>query len=207
MIRIHPTADVSPEAKIGEGTSIWHQCQVRAGARIGEQCILGKNVYVDFDVPIGNRVKIQNNCSVYHGAIIEDGVFLGPHVVITNDLYPRAINPDGSLKGNDDWEVGPVRICYGASVGARTVRILPGVTIGRFALVGAGAVVTRDGARARISGGHARATDRLCMRLWPPFTAGRCWPELLPLRSSLCQSAGLNADSGPALQNHHIRAA
>lgn len=143
MVRIHPTADVSPKAVIGEGTSIWHQCQVREGVCIGEQCILGKNVYIDFGVQIGSRVKIQNNCSVYHGATLEDGVFLGPHVVLTNDLYPRAINPDGALKGNDDWEVGPIRICYGASIGARSV-ILPGVTVGRFALVGAGAVVTRD---------------------------------------------------------------
>ncbi len=143
MIRIHPTAEVSPQAEIGEGTSIWNYCQVREGVRIGEQCILGKNVYVDFGVPIGNRVKIQNNCSVYHGATLEDGVFLGPHVVLTNDLYPRAINPDGTLKGNDDWEVGPIRICYGAALGAGAI-VLPGVTVGRFALVGTGAVVTRD---------------------------------------------------------------
>ena len=78
MIRVHPTADVSPKAVIGENTAIWHQSQVREGARIGEQCILGKNVYVDFDVQIGSRVKIQNNCSVYHGATLEDGVFFGP---------------------------------------------------------------------------------------------------------------------------------
>lgn len=143
MVRIHPTADVSPKAVIGEGTSIWHQCQVREGVHIGEQCILGKNVYVDFDVQIGSRVKIQNNCSIYHGATLEDGVFLGPHVVLTNDLYPRAINPDGTLKGNDDWTVGPIILRYGASVGARAV-ILPGVTVGRFALIGAGAVVTHD---------------------------------------------------------------
>ena len=162
MIRIHPTADVSPKAQIGEGTSIWHQCQVREGVQIGEQCILGKNVYVDFGVPIGNRVKIQNNCSVYHGATIEDGVFLGPHVVITNDLYPRAINPDGTLKGNDDWEIGPVRICYGASIGAATV-ILPGVTVGRFALVGAGAVVTRDvPAHGLVVGTPARLIGYVC---------------------------------------------
>lgn len=143
MIRIHPTADISPSATIGEGTSIWHYCQVREGVHIGEQCILGKNVYVDFDVQIGDRVKIQNNCSVYHGVTLEAGVFLGPHVVLTNDLYPRAINPDGSLKGDADWEVGLIRIAYGASIGARSV-VLPGVTIGRFAMVGAGAVVTRD---------------------------------------------------------------
>ncbi len=162
MIRIHPTADVSPKAQIGDGTSIWHQCQVREGVTIGQQCILGKNVYVDFDVPIGDRVKIQNNCSVYHGAVIEDGVFLGPHVVITNDLYPRAITPDGMLKGNDDWEVGPVRVCYGAAVGARTV-ILPGVTIGRFAMVGAGSVVTHDvPAHGLVVGAPARLMGYVC---------------------------------------------
>jgi UDP-2-acetamido-3-amino-2,3-dideoxy-glucuronate N-acetyltransferase len=143
MIRIHPSAEVSPKAEIGEGTSIWHQAQVREGARVGRECILGKNVYVDFNVVIGDRVKIQNNCSVYHGTVIEDGAFLGPHVVTTNDPYPRAINPDGTLKGNDDWEVRPVRICRGASIGANSV-ILPGVTVGSFAMVGAGSVVTRD---------------------------------------------------------------
>jgi len=162
MIRIHPTADVSPKAVIGDGTAIWHQSQVRDGAHIGEQCILGKNVYVDFDVTIGSRVKIQNNCSVYHGATLEDGVFLGPHVVLTNDLYPRAINPDGTLKGDDDWEVGPIRICYGASIGARSV-ILPGVMVGRFALVGAGAVVTRDvPPHGLVVGVPARLIDYVC---------------------------------------------
>ena len=171
MIRIHPTADVSPKAFIGEGTAIWHQCQVREGVHIGEACILGKNVYVDFDVQIGSRTKIQNNCSVYHGATIEEGVFLGPHVILTNDLYPRAINPDGTLKGADDWDVSPIRICYGAAIGARSV-VLPGVTIGRFAMVGAGSVVTRDvppyglvvGSPARLAGyvcacGHRLRAD------------------------------------------------
>ncbi len=162
MIRIHPTADVSPKAQIGEGTSIWHHSQIREGATIGRECIIGKNVYVDFDVPIGDRVKIQNNCSVYHGATLEDGVFLGPHVVLTNDLYPRAINPDGTLKGNDDWDVGPIRICYGAAVGARAV-ILPGVTIGRFAMIGAGAVVTRDvPAHGLVIGVPARLIGYVC---------------------------------------------
>lgn len=162
MIRIHPTAEVSPRASIGEGTAIWHYCQVREGVQLGEQCILGKNVYVDYDVQIGSRVKIQNNCSVYHGATLEDGVFLGPHVVITNDLYPRAITPDGALKGNDDWEVGPVLIRQGASIGARSV-ILPGVTVGAFAMVGAGAVVTRDvPAHGLVVGCPARLVGYVC---------------------------------------------
>jgi UDP-2-acetamido-3-amino-2,3-dideoxy-glucuronate N-acetyltransferase len=140
---IHPTADVSPRATIGEGTKIWHQVQVREGAVLGKNCILGKGAYVDFGVHIGDNVKIQNGVFVYHGATIEDGVFLGPMVCLTNDKLPRAINPDGTLKSDADWVVGKILIKTGASIGARTV-ILPDVTIGRFALVGAGSVVTKD---------------------------------------------------------------
>jgi UDP-2-acetamido-3-amino-2,3-dideoxy-glucuronate N-acetyltransferase len=134
---------VSPRAQIDAGCRIWHGAQVREGVCIGSECIIGKNVYVDFDVRIGSRCKIQNNSSVYHGATVEDGVFIGPHVCITNDRLPRAITPQGDLKGNDDWEVGPVTLKYGCSVGAGSI-LLPGVTVGRFALIGAGSVVTRD---------------------------------------------------------------
>lgn len=143
MIRIHETADVSPEAVLGEGTSVWHQAQIREGATLGEQCIVGKGAYIDLGVSIGHRVKIQNYACVYHGAQVEDGVFIGPHVCLTNDRYPRAITPDGALKSDDDWEVGQTLICEGAALGARAV-ILPGVTVGRYAIVGAGSVVTRD---------------------------------------------------------------
>ena len=142
-VRIHPTADVSASAEIGSGTSIWNQAQVRERARIGGGCIIGKNVYVDFDVVIGANVKIQNNVSLYHGVTVEDGVFIGPHVCFTNDRLPRAINRDGSLKGDDDWEVTPILVRRGAAVGANAT-VLPGVTIGRWAMVGAGSVVTRD---------------------------------------------------------------
>ncbi len=141
--QIHPTAQVSPQAEIGPGTRIWHHAQVREGARIGRNCILGKDVYVDFGVQIGDNVKIQNQALLYHGVTVEDGVFIGPQVCLTNDKRPRAITSDGRLKTDADWEVGTIRVRYGASLGARSV-ILPGVTIGRFALVGAGAVVTRD---------------------------------------------------------------
>lgn len=140
---IHPTADVSPEAHIGEGTQIWHHVQVREGARIGQNCILGKGVYVDFDVVIGNNCKLQNGVYIYHPAVVEDGVFLGPGVIITNDRLPRAVNPDGTLKRATDWQASPVTVRYGAAIGAASV-VLPGVTIGRWALVGAGAVVTKD---------------------------------------------------------------
>ena len=140
---IHSTAEVSPQANIGPGTRIWHQAQVRERATLGENCIVGKGAYIDFDVSIGSNVKIQNGVYVYHGATVEDGVFLGPGVILTNDKLPRAINPDGSLKGDADWEVSPTLIKKGAAIGAGSV-ILPGVTVGEFALIGAGSVVTRD---------------------------------------------------------------
>lgn len=140
---IHPTAEVSAEAYIGRGTRIWHHAQVREGARLGERCIVGKGAYVDLDVQIGSRVKLQNYALIYHGVTLEDGVFIGPHACLANDKLPRAIVPDGALKRADDWQVGRTTVRYGASVGAGSI-VLPGVTIGRFAMVGAGAVVTRD---------------------------------------------------------------
>ena len=142
-VQIHPTAEVSPQASIGEGTRIWHQAQIRERARIGEQCIIGKGVYIDLDVVIGSQVKVQNGASIYHGATIEDGVFIGPHACFTNDRLPRAITPDGQLKGDSDWEVGRTLVQRGASIGAGAI-LLPGVTVGTFAMVGAGAVVTHD---------------------------------------------------------------
>src|SRR3990172_5061223 len=116
-IRIHPTADVSGNAQIGDGSSIWHHAQVREGVTIGANSIIGKGVYVDTNVPIGDNVKIQNYVSVYHGVVIEDGVFVGPHVCFTNDLRPRAVNPDGSLKAADDWTLTLTRVRQGAALG------------------------------------------------------------------------------------------
>jgi acetyltransferase-like isoleucine patch superfamily enzyme len=142
-VRIHPSAEVSDLAEIGPGTRIWNHCQVRENARLGQNCILSKDVYVDSGVQIGNNVKIQNGISVYHGVTLEDGVFCGPHMVFTNDRYPRAINPDGSLKSADDWVLGETRVKTGAAIGAGAI-IVCGVTIGRWALIGSGAVVTRD---------------------------------------------------------------
>lgn len=140
---VHETAQVHPRAKIGKDVKIWNWVQVREDAEIGENSILSKGVYVDFGVKIGRNVKIQNNVSVYHGVTIEDGVFVGPHVCFTNDKRPRAINPDGSLKGADDWKVSPTVLHQGSSIGANST-IAPGVTIGRFAMIGAGAIVTKN---------------------------------------------------------------
>jgi UDP-2-acetamido-3-amino-2,3-dideoxy-glucuronate N-acetyltransferase len=161
-VRIHATADVSPSAVIGPGTSIWHQAQVREGARIGAECIIGKNVYVDAGVVLGDRCKVQNNVSLYHGVTVEDGVFIGPHVCFTNDRLPRAVNRDGSLKTDADWEVSPIVVRHGAALGANST-ILPGVTIGRWAMVGSGSVVTADVAdHELVFGNPARRRGSAC---------------------------------------------
>jgi UDP-2-acetamido-3-amino-2,3-dideoxy-glucuronate N-acetyltransferase len=161
-VRIHPSAEVSPDADIGPGTSIWNQAQVREGARIGAGCIIGKNVYVDVGVEVGDRVKVQNNVSLYRGVTVEDGAFIGPHACFTNDLLPRAITPEGEPKTDADWEVTPIRVRRGAAVGANAT-ILPGVTIGRWAMVGAGSVVTRDVADSEVVVGNpARRIGSAC---------------------------------------------
>lgn len=140
---IHKTAEVSDKAHIGDGTSVWHQAQIRESVRVGRGCIISKGVYIDAEVSIGNNVKIQNYVSIYHGVIIEDGVFIGPHVCFTNDLRPRAINPDGSKKSANDWVLGKTTVGKGAALGANST-IVCGVTIGKWAMVGAGSVVTRN---------------------------------------------------------------
>jgi acetyltransferase-like isoleucine patch superfamily enzyme len=161
-VRIHPSADVSDAARIGPGTQIWNNCQVRESVSIGQGCILGKDVYIDAGVQIGDNVKIQNGVSVYHGTTIESNVFVGPRVVFTNDKKPRATTPDGRLKGADDWIVGEIRVCYGASIGAGAI-LLPDVCIGRYAMVGAGALVTHDVADyALVIGSPARQIGYVC---------------------------------------------
>ncbi len=161
-VYIHPTADVSPKAHIGAHTRVWHQAQIREGARVGEECIIGKGVYIGAGVHVGNRVKIQNYALVYEGVTLEDGVFVGPHACFTNDLRPRAINPDGSLQSAADWEIVSTHVGYGASIGANST-IIAGVRIGEWAMVGAGAVVTRDVPRhALVIGAPARVVGYVC---------------------------------------------
>jgi acetyltransferase-like isoleucine patch superfamily enzyme len=122
---------------------VWHLAQVREHARIGAGCVLGRGAYVGPSVIIGRNCKLQNYSLVYEPALIEDGVFIGPGVVLTNDLHPRAVNADGSLKSEDDWHMVGVTIRSGAAVGARSVCVAP-VTIGRWAMVAAGSVVTKN---------------------------------------------------------------
>jgi len=141
--RILPTADVDERAEVGDGTTVWHLAQVREDARVGRDCILGRGAYVGPGVRLGNGVKLQNHALVYEPAVLEDGVFIGPAAVLTNDLYPRSADVDGALKRPGDWEALGVTVREGASVGARAV-VVAGRTVGRWALVGAGAVVTRD---------------------------------------------------------------
>lgn len=159
---IHPTAEVSDQAQIGAGTKIWHHAQVREGAVIGRGCILGKGVYVDRKVHIGDFCKLQNGVFVYHGFNLESGVFLGPGVMLLNDKHPRAINADGSPKSDEDWVVSEGTIRYGAAVGGGAVA-MPGVTVGRWALVGSGAVVTKDvPERGVVAGNPARLKGFAC---------------------------------------------
>lgn len=134
-VYIHPTANVAANARIGEGTKIWINVQIRENAEIGAGCIISKDVYIDHGVIIGDRCKVQNGVSVYHGVTLGDEVFVGPNVVFTNDRVPRAFNPE--------WKITPTRIDSGASLGANST-IVCGTVVGEYAMVAAGSVVTRD---------------------------------------------------------------
>jgi UDP-2-acetamido-3-amino-2,3-dideoxy-glucuronate N-acetyltransferase len=142
-VKIHSTADVHPGATLGAGVSVWQGAQVRDRAKVGARSIIGMGTYIDIDVSVGEDCKFQNYVCTYAGVTIESGVFCGPCVVFTNDLYPRAINADGSIKSATDWTMTETRIKYGAALGANST-IVCGNTVGRWALVAAGSVVTRD---------------------------------------------------------------
>ncbi|HEX5740278.1 MAG TPA: acyltransferase [Pilimelia sp.] len=144
-VYVHPTAQVDEGARIGAGTKVWHIAHVRSTAQIGADCVIGRNVYLDAEAVVGDRVKIQNNVSVYQGVTIEDEVFVGPCAVFTNDLRPRAQNPD--------WQVVPTLVKRGASIGANATLVC-GITVGEYAMIAAGAVVTKDVAPYQLVAGN-----------------------------------------------------
>ena len=134
-IFIHSSANIDDSSKIGEGTKIWINVQVRENAEIGKNCIISKDVYIDCNVSIGDNCKIQNSVSIYDGVEISSDVFVGPNACFTNDKVPRAFNKD--------WKISKTIIEQGASIGANST-IVCGVKIGKYAMIGAGAVVTKD---------------------------------------------------------------
>ena len=141
--RHEPGSAIAPSAVVPDTCTVWDLVQIRENAVIGDECIIGRGAYVGRGVRIGRRSKVQNFAQVYEPAVLEEGVFIGPLAVLTNDPYPRAVRPDGERAGADDWVPAGVTVRYGAAVGARAVCVAP-VTIGRWALVAAGAVVIRD---------------------------------------------------------------
>lgn len=140
---ITDSSDVDARASVGEGTSVWHLAQIRENARIGEDCVVGRGAYIGPGVVVGRGCKIQNYALVYEPSRLGDGVFIGPGAVLTNDTYPRAVTPSGKKKLAEDWEATGVIISEGASIGANATCVAP-VTIGSWAVVAAGAVVTNN---------------------------------------------------------------
>lgn len=177
MNHIAGSATVELGALIGDGTRIWDLTQVRTDAVVGRDCTIGRNVFIDAGVIIGDRCKIQNNALVYAPATIAHGVFIGPAAVLSNDRNPRAVDIDGEVKSAAGWEAIGVRVDEGASIGAGAL-VVAGARVGAWALVAAGAVVTRDvPAHALVAGVPARRVGwvgRAGVRLEPDGDRWRC---------------------------------
>ena len=142
-IRIAEKASVSVAAKLSDNTSVWDFAQIRENAVVGENSIIGSYAYIDANVQIGKNCKIQNRALIYDPAVIHDGVFIGPGAILTNDKNPRSISGSGAIKSAEDWNKVGVEVFQGASIGSGAICVAP-VKVGKWALVGAGAVVTND---------------------------------------------------------------
>jgi UDP-2-acetamido-3-amino-2,3-dideoxy-glucuronate N-acetyltransferase len=175
-VHVQPSADVDERATLGPGVTVWHLAQVREWAELGRDCTIGRGAYIGTGVRLGVNCKVQNHALVYEPATLGDGVFVGPAAVLTNDHFPRAITPDGKFKSADDWDPVGVIVRTGASIGARAVCVAP-VVVGAWAMVAAGAVVTRHvpdhalvvGVPARQVGWVGRSGQRL------ELASDSCW--------------------------------
>ncbi|CAL9440748.1 UDP-2-acetamido-3-amino-2,3-dideoxy-D-glucuronateN-acetyltransferase [Streptomyces sp. enrichment culture] len=185
--RVQPSAQVDGSAEIGAGSSVWDLAQIREQARLGEGCVVGRGAYIGTGVRMGDNVKVQNYALVYEPAELGDGVFVGPAAVFTNDHNPRSVDPEGRQKRGGDWEAVGVTVAEGASVGARSVCVAP-VRVGRWAMVAAGAVVTKDvpdfalvmGVPARQTGWVGRAGHKLVQKepgVWQCPETGALYDE------------------------------
>jgi UDP-2-acetamido-3-amino-2,3-dideoxy-glucuronate N-acetyltransferase len=160
--RVHASAELEADVSVGPRTSVWNRAVLRKGATLGAECIIGRDAFIDEGVRLGDRVKVQNGALVYHGVTVGNGVFIGPGAILTNDRYPRAITATGELARGDDWTVSPIELADGCSIGAGAV-VVAGTRIGRFATVGAGAIVTRDVPDyALVAGNPARRLGWVC---------------------------------------------
>ena len=189
--RVHPTALVEDGVALGEGTAVWDNAHLRAPSSIGRDCIIGEKTYVAYGVEIGDRVKVNAFVYLCTGVTIEDGVMISAGTVFTNDRYPRATTPDlTELRSSDpDEDTTATVVGVGATIGARAV-IGPGVDVGRFAMVAAGAVVTRDVADFHLVAGLPAVTTGLVCRCGPPLLRVRPGEDVGDHESLTCATCG-----------------
>jgi UDP-2-acetamido-3-amino-2,3-dideoxy-glucuronate N-acetyltransferase len=190
--RVHASAELEAGVSVGPRSSVWNRAVLRSGASLGADCIIGRDAFIDSGVRIGDRVKVQNGALVYNGVTVGNGVFIGPGAILTNDRYPRAVTATGDLARADDWTVSPIELRDGCSIGAGAV-VVAGVTVGCFATVGAGSIVTHDVPDyALVAGNPARRLGWVCAcgaRL-VDSTGSNATPTPSPDSSLACQRCG-----------------